>query len=188
MIKIIAGASKGKKIKVPNKDVRPTSSLKREAIFSIIESYALKNKIDVYKEKCFVDLFAGSGSVGLEAISRGISHSYFYEINKEVSSILEENCKNICDIKKYTIIKKSGFKLTQYDLNFPISIIFIDPPYIFNQLNELLDILILNKNINKDTLIVIETQKNTQIEINNKLFFLKEKIYGKTKITFLRKL
>lgn len=188
MIKIIAGFYRGKKIIVPKKYVRPTSSIKREAIFSIIESYAIKNNIQVYKDKCFVDLFAGSGSLGLEAISRGISFSYFYEINNEVCNILEENCKRICDIKKYSIINKSAFTINEINFKFPISVIFIDPPYKLNNLNELLNLLLKNKNIDNNCLIVIETQKDTYLENIKKFYFLKDKFYGKTKITFLKKL
>ena len=66
---------------VPNKLVRPTSAFKREAIFSVLESYAIKHSIEIYKNKSIIDIFAGSGSVGLEAISRGIEKSYFIENN-----------------------------------------------------------------------------------------------------------
>ena len=77
MPSIIGGKYKRSKMEVPSKLVRPTSAIKREAIFSILESYALKNSIDIYKNKSIIDVFAGSGLVGLEAISRGIKKSYF---------------------------------------------------------------------------------------------------------------
>ena len=82
MINIIGGKFKGTKLQVPENIVRPTSSIKREAIFSILESYALQNSYDLYEKKCFIDLFAGSGSLGLEAVSRGASHAYFFESNQ----------------------------------------------------------------------------------------------------------
>ena len=81
MINIIGGKFKGKKIEVPNKRVRPTSSMKKEAIFSILESYAVNDNFSLYDGKCFIDLFAGSGSLGIESISRGASFAYFYELN-----------------------------------------------------------------------------------------------------------
>ena len=73
MINIVGGKYKKTKLNVPLDIVRPTSVQKREAIFSIIESYGLKMNFDIYKQKNILDLFAGSGSLGLEAISRGIS-------------------------------------------------------------------------------------------------------------------
>ena len=77
MINIISGKNKRAKILVPQKDVRPTSSLKRGAIFSILESHAIKNSYNLYKDKCFIDLFAGSGAIGLESFPSGKPWGFF---------------------------------------------------------------------------------------------------------------
>ena len=87
MLKIISGDFKGRKLEVPQNFVRPTSALKREAIFSIIESFAIKNSIELYNNKTVIDLFAGTGAIGLEAISRGMSKAFFYENNRQVIKI-----------------------------------------------------------------------------------------------------
>ena len=58
-------------------NVRPTSVLKRKSIFSIIESYALKNSFELYNNHAVLDIFAGSGSIGLESLSRGMKKAYF---------------------------------------------------------------------------------------------------------------
>ena len=105
MIKIIGGKYKRSNLVVPTKNVRPTSVIKREAIFSIIESYAYKNSIDLYQNKAVLDIFAGSGSIGLEAISRGMKEAYFYENNPEVLKILKQNCFKICKNNRYVIIE-----------------------------------------------------------------------------------
>ena len=89
MPSIIGGKYKRTKIEVPSKLVRPTSALKREAIFSILESYALQNSIEIYKNKSIIDVYAGSGLIGLEAISRGMKKSYFIENNESVFKILK---------------------------------------------------------------------------------------------------
>ena len=65
MPNIIGGKYKGTLLEVPLEKVRPTSTMKREAIFSSLESYAYKNSLDLYKNKCFVDLFAGCGGLSL---------------------------------------------------------------------------------------------------------------------------
>ena len=106
MLNIISGSKKRVKLDVPTVNVRPTSSKKREAIFSIIESKILKNKNDIYSNKYFLDLFAGSGSLGLEAISRGAKYCYFYEKVKEVLQTLKSNCIKICEFNNYEIIEK----------------------------------------------------------------------------------
>ena len=90
MIKIISGKFKRSNLIVPHRNVRPTSAIKRGAIFSIIESYAYKNSFNLYKNKAVFDIFAGSGSVGLEAISRGMKEAYFYENNSKVLKILKK--------------------------------------------------------------------------------------------------
>ena len=104
MPNIIGGKYKQSKLEVPSELVRPTSSLKREAIFSVLESYSIKKSIEIYKQKSIIDIFAGSGLIGLEAISRGMEKSYFIENNKKVIEILEKNCKKICKNNEYEII------------------------------------------------------------------------------------
>ena len=91
MPNIIGGKYKRTKVEVPSKLVRPTSAIKREAIFSILESYAIQNSIEVYKNKSIIDVFAGSGLIGLEAISRGMQTSYFIENNESVLKILKNH-------------------------------------------------------------------------------------------------
>ena len=119
MPNIIGGKYKKTTLDVPSKLVRPTSAFKREAIFSIIESYAIKHSIEIYKNKSIIDIFAGSGSVGLEAISRGIEKSYFIENNDEVIKILEKNCQKICKKNEFEII--TGNAINSLDEKFIIS-------------------------------------------------------------------
>ena len=68
----------------------------------------LKHSIEIYKNKSIIDIFAGSGLIGLEAISRGMSMSYFIENNNSVAKILENNCKKICKNQEYKIILNKG--------------------------------------------------------------------------------
>ena len=186
MINIIGGSNKGSKLIVPKNDVRPTSTIKREAIFSILESYALKNAWDLYKNKCVIDLYAGSGSLGLEAISRGASFGYFFELNYEVNKCLETNCKKICKLKQYNILHQDVNSIVNINIAHPLSIIFIDPPYKLNPFENLLNLFLKINILNNETIIVIESDKKTSIQSIKDLKTIKEKIYGKTKITFLK--
>lgn len=188
MIKIIGGKNKGSKLIVPKKDVRPTSAIKREAIFSILESYSLKNSFNPYKDKCVIDLFAGSGSLGLEAISRGASFGYFFELNNEVNKSLEINCNKICKPNQYNILQQDVNSIINMSIEYPLSIIFIDPPYKLNPFESLLNFFLKMNMLNNETIIVIESDKKTSIRLIEELKIIKEKIYGKTKITFLKKL
>ena len=78
MPNIIGGKYKRTKLEVPNELVRPTSAIKREAIFSILESYSIKNSIEIYKNKSIIDIFAGSGLVGLRSNFKRYENVIFY--------------------------------------------------------------------------------------------------------------
>ena len=184
MIKIIGGKYKKSNLVVPKKNVRPTSSVKREAIFSVIESYALKNSINLYKKKAVLDIFAGSGSLGLEAISRGIAEAIFYENNPDVIKTLISNCTKICKNEKYQVIEKDVMLGDLEKNSLSVSIIFIDPPYNKYDIKALLNSI--TKIIDKNTIIVIEFDKNQELTILETLKIIEEKKYKKTIIYFLK--
>ncbi len=183
MIKLTAGKFKNKKLNIISEFVRPTSSIKREAFFSIIESYALKNSIDIYNNKIFLDLFAGIGSMGLEAISRGFGSAIFFENNIEVIKVLKKNCQNICREEQY-LIKCENVLLSEININFEnISTIYIDPPYYKYNLDNVFTIL--QKKISKKTVIGVESGIKDNFKIPDKLDIIKQKKYGKTKLSIL---
>tara|TARA_B100001250_G_scaffold25379_1_gene21048 strand:+ start:62 stop:622 length:561 start_codon:yes stop_codon:yes gene_type:complete len=185
MPSIIGGKYKRSKMEVPSKLVRPTSAIKREAIFSILESYALKNSIDIYKNKSIIDVFAGSGLVGLEAISRGIKKSYFIENNESVFKTLKNNCNKICKNDEYEIIFQRAINGINRVFEIKPSIIFIDPPYGKENINLILLKILKNNIKSKDTITIIEAERKEQIIIPGGFVILKEKIYRKTKLLFL---
>jgi len=185
MPSLIGGKYKRTKIEVPSKLVRPTSALKREAIFSILESYALKNSIDIYKNKSIIDVFAGSGLIGLEAISRGMKKSYFIENNESVFKILKNNCNKICKNNEYEIIFENAINGINRVFEIKPSVIFIDPPYTKEDINLILVKILKNNIKSRDTIIIIETERKEQVLIPGDLNVLKEKLYGKTRLLFL---
>ncbi len=184
MIRITGGKFKQKKLASINDFVRPTSSLKREAFFSIIESYARKNSIELYKNKIFLDLFGGIGTIGLEAISRGMSEVIFFENNIDVLKILRKNCLNICKNNQF-IIYEEDLIHSKLEIEFQnISVVYIDPPYTKYNLTKLLENL--SKKIKDTTLIGLETSMKDNIVIPENLNLLQKKTYGKTIIYFLK--
>ena len=184
MIRITGGKFKQKKLASINDFVRPTSSLKREAFFSIIESYAIKNSIQLYKNKIFLDLFAGIGTMGLEAFSRGMSEVIFFENNIEVINILRKNCLDICKNNQFKIYEEDLIS-SKLEIEFQnISVVYIDPPYAKYNLTELLENLSVK--IKDTTLVGLETSAKDKIEIPEKFNLFQKKIYGKTIIYFLK--
>jgi len=185
MPNIIGGKYKRTKLEVPEKIVRPTSALKREAIFSILESYAMRHSIEIYENKSIIDIYAGSGLVGLEAISRGMKMSYFIENNRNVINILEKNCKKICKKNEFKIYFENAINGVNRLFRVDPSIIFIDPPYKKENICYILKQILKNNIKLLNTFIVIEADKEEKILVPKELNILKEKIYGKTKLLFL---
>ena len=184
MIRITGGKFKQKKLASINDFVRPTSSLKREAFFSIIESYAIKNSIELYKNKIFLDLFAGIGTMGLEAISRGMSEVIFFENNIEVINILRTNCLDICKNNQFKIYEEDLIS-SKLEIEFQnISVVYIDPPYTKYNLTKFLENL--SYKIEDTTLIGLETSIKDNFVIPENLNLLQKKNYGKTIIYFLK--
>ena len=170
MIRITGGKFKQKKLASINDFVRPTSSLKREAFFSIIESYAIKNSIELYKNKIFLDLFAGIGTMGLEAISRGMSEVIFFENNIEVLKILRKNCLSICKNNQFKIYEEDLIH-SKLEIEFQnISVVYIDPPYAKYNLTNLLENL--SSKIKNTTVIGLETGVKDNIVIPENLNLL----------------
>ena len=185
MVNIIGGNKKRTKLEVPINSVRPTSSQKKESIFSIIESYFTKKNKPAFVGKKILDLFAGSGSLGLEAISRGAQYCYFYEVNKSVISFLNKNCLKVCNNNQFNIIENDIINNKFDIINDKISIVFIDPPYNFSNYENILFNIYDSNFLNNESIVIIESHKNKVI--NYQKFFNKfdERKYGKTKISFL---
>ncbi len=184
MIKITGGKFKQKKLESISNYVRPTSSFKREAIFSIIESYTIKHSINLYKNKTFLDLFAGIGTMGLEAVSRGMCKVIFFENNSEVIKVLKKNCLTICMNKEFTIYEEDVIN-SNLEINFKnISIIYIDPPYQKYNLTKLL--INLKDKVQDTTIIALEASIKDSVYIPKGLNLFQKKNYGNTTIYFLK--
>ena len=186
MIKIIGGKYKRSNLVVPTKNVRPTSVIKRESVFSIIESYAYKNSIDLYQNKAVLDIFAGSGSIGLEAISRGMKEAYFYENNPEVVKILKKNCVKICKYNRYVIVEDDVMIFPPKKSLLPVSFIYIDPPYHRYDILKLILQLIKKNIIEKNTIIIVEAHIEDKFKVIEKLKVFDQRSYGKTLLYFIK--
>lgn len=127
--KIIAGKYKGKSIELPSLDTtRSSKAILKESFFNVLQ-------YDVI-DTIFIEAFGGSGSIGLEALSRGAKHSYFCEIDKKSYKILERNCK-VIDEANSTPILGDTFevlpRLVHNSFKNDSIIIYIDPPFDFRE-------------------------------------------------------
>jgi 16S rRNA (guanine966-N2)-methyltransferase len=173
-MRVVGGNKKGQRLKVPRKGIRPTKSIVREAIFNIIRNRIQGTKI--------LDIFAGSGVLGIESLSRGAAHCVFIENRIKT---LAENIEKML-LKDHAEIIRSDYRtgLMQIkDRHFDI--IFLDPPYHENHIDKALGLIYSHKLLCNDGMIIAEHSPNKHIDLPNGLMILKKKRYGDTAITFI---
>lgn len=180
-MRITGGSAKGQIIKtLPGMVVRPTTDKVREAIFSMLQPL-LSNW-----EKG-LDLFAGSGALGIEALSRDMKFVDFVDQNEKCCSIIRDNLKKTGLLKKSHIYccptsRAIGFLTEPYD------VIFMDPPYADNTLGKLIGELDGSKLVTGKTIILASHASRLPLEKKyNNLSLIKERKYGDTCISIYQK-
>ena len=172
-MKVISGTLKGRIIKGHNiEGTRPTMDRVKESLFASINSYI--------KGSIVLDLFAGSGNLGIEAISNGATKCYFVDNNRVCTKTINENITNFNIKDKCTILNLDYKKALNYfkDNNIKFDLILVDPPYKYENINEILDIISNYNLLNNNCIIVLEYQKDNLNNISNSYELLKYKKYG----------
>ena len=184
-MRIISGKFKGKKIFLPEDELtRPLRDMVKESIFNILKH---SNKFDISIENSYVlDLFSGSGSFGLEALSRGANNITFIENHIPAYQLLNKNIKNLNCQKNCNIFNQNCFDYLENNTNEKnkFDIIFLDPPFREKKINELLDNILKKKILKKKGIIIIHRHKKDNIELTDKFNNLEQRLYGISKITF----
>ena len=185
-MRIIGGIFKGKKLFLPNdKITRPLKDVVKESIFNLIQH---SNKINInIKNSQILDLFSGSGSFGIECLSREAKKVIFNENYPEAIKILEKNLKSLKGINNYNIIKENFFDFFNIDkkINLKFDIIFIDPPYKELRVNEII-IRIKEQNfLHKDGIIILHRHKKDSLKLSKTIQIIEERLYGISKIYYL---
>lgn len=164
-MRVISGFLKSRTILVPSsvKNLRPTTDRARETLFNVITS-----RFNLYNLKV-LDLYCGSGSFGIECISRGASKCHF------VDRFPDTVKRNVSDLKieeMSVIIKDDALKYLKYNKNLDYDIIFADPPYDYDKYNNMIDLLSSFKGV-----FILEHSENyLPLEIHSKYIFLKKKV------------
>lgn len=174
MLRVISGKYKHRKLIQPAKDItRATKDVAKEGLF---------NSLGDLTNKSFLDAFSGSGSIGIEALSRGANFVTFIDINKDAISTINKNLNSL-GIKDNIEIRKGNFFDLIDKINFKYDFIFLDPPY-----KEVIDFELINK-LNKistsSTVIIIEREDKLDENIINN-FQIKILKYGRTYMYILR--
>ena len=184
-MRIIGGAFKGRKLFLPNdKNTRPLKDLVKESIFNLIQH---SNKINIkIKNSLVLDLFSGSGSFGLECLSREAKKVFFLENYSEALKVLEKNIKFLKNTNNYEIIKNDCFNFLKSNksIDLKFDIIFIDPPFKELRINEIIEKIIEKKFLNREGILIVHRHKNDKVELTKKMNIFEERFYGISKISF----
>jgi len=173
-VRIEGGERKGFIIKTP-KNIRPTSSFIKKSIFDTLGDYILNKEI--------LELFAGSGSLGFEALSRGAKSCVFIDISRASEKAILENIKILGYEDRAVFIKSDSLKFLRH-YNYEFDIIIADPPYNYEKYNDLIELSI--KKLKKYGMFILQLSSKTIVKLNNFKVY-KDYIKGETRVLFLIK-
>lgn len=183
-MRIISGTARGTKLyTLDGMNTRPTLDRVKEPLFNII-NFDLEDAV-------VLDLFAGSGALGLEAISRGAKKTFFCEKNREAALVVEKNIEKTKFNDKAILIKADFEKaiMQLQNQNEKIDVVFIDPPYKTDFVKKSIDALLIAKILNDNFIIIVETDEPDRIldDIKNiDIDVYDTRKYGRVSLLFLR--
>lgn len=178
-MRIVSGIYGGRVLSSPkDQSIRPTSDKIRGAIFN-----ALGSRIDLEGVRV-LDCFAGSGALGLEALSRGATHCTFFDKSRTSLSLCKANI-NALDTNDKTRTKAKDSANLPNNIEDTYGLVFIDPPYNQDMITPCLNGLHQGNWLNDDALLVIETEKNWQGDLPDAYKLDTQKTYGDTLISYV---
>ena len=181
-MRVIAGTARSINLITPKGfDTRPTTDKYKETLFNCLQSYV---------GKCvFVDLFAGSGAIGIEALSRGAAKAYFCDNSKEAINCIKENLSKTKLADKAVVYKEDVSFFVKNRIKEIPDIIFLDPPFKLHLEKDIIPLLVSTELIGEETIIVVECDYDAEFDflddLNLEIF--KEKEYKTNKHVFICK-
>ena len=179
-MKIISGLYKGRNIEGYDLDgTRPTMERVKESLFAIIQN----NMADAV----VLDLFSGSGNLGIEALSQGAKYAYLVDYNAKAAKTIKKNLDTI-GIKDAEVINMDYLKALDYfkDHNISFDLIFLDPPYQTNFIEKSIEKITEYNLLNKEGLIICECDTLDRIVYNDDYKIIKDKKYGDKWVVILK--
>lgn len=181
-MKVISGKYKGRKIiGYDMKGTRPTMDRVKESLFAMIQNNLIESTV--------LDLFAGSGNLGIEALSQGADIAYFVDYSKQATKIIKENIKTI-GIENANIINLDYLKALKYfaEISIKFDVIFLDPPYDTNCIEKSIEKITEYNLLNKGGIIICESSNIDKIVYTNSYKSVKEKKYGDKWVVILKQI
>ena len=179
-MRVIAGEAKGRRLRGPRgTETRPTSDKVKEALFSILG--------DRIKDSRMLDLFAGAGGIGIEALSRGAAHLDFVESDEALADILEQNLTACGFSDRAEVHRMDAFRFIK-QIRQPYDLVFADPPYHTWHLKKLLPVLGQGAMITPDGLVIVEHFRKIKLPGQpGNLKAVRSYEYGDTVLTLYRR-
>ncbi len=177
-MRVITGSARGRKLIAPEgMDVRPTTDKVKEAVFSAIQ-------FDI--EGAYVlDLFAGSGQMGIEALSRGAKRAVFVDNSQKALRCVNNNLRSTALERYADVVNRDSYDYIKH-INRKFDIIILDPPYRYNHINNILPFV--SPKLNDGGFVICEYESDSEIDIiPDELKLKKTYRYGKINITILYK-
>ena len=182
-MRVIAGTARSLQLKtLDGLDTRPTTDRIKETLFNMLAPYLY--------DCIFLDLFAGSGGIGIEALSRGAMEAVFVEKNPKAMACIKDNLKHTrLERRALTISSDVMTALYRLEGEKQFDYIFMDPPYDRELENNVLDYLSGSELVYEDTTVIIEASKETDFSYAEDMGFtvLREKVYKTNKHVFLER-
>lgn len=178
-MRVISGKARGTKLEtIEGQETRPTTDRVKESLFNMIQ-------FDIRNQQV-LDLFAGSGALGIEAASRGASSVKLVENNQACRQIIEKNMEKT-HLDNISFELMDSFQFLEHTME-KFDVIFLDPPYFKGMDQRAIELILENEVLNSNGLIVVERDKKdkTTLEFNG-LTTIKEKRYGRTNIIIFRR-
>ncbi len=181
-MRVVAGKFKGRPLKsLPGNNTRPTTDKVKGAIFNMIGPY--------FSGGVALDLYGGSGSLGIEAVSRGCTQAVIADMNQGAIKIIKENV-SLTKEGEHFLVWKTRDKQTlkkAAENNLQFSLVFLDPPYAKQKIQEIISLLLELDLLLPGAWVVCETDKGVTLDDIPQLTYYKEQTYGISKVTLYQK-
>jgi RNA methyltransferase, RsmD family len=181
-MRVIAGTARSLPLKTPDgQETRPTTDRIKETLFNILQPYL--------PDCIFLDLFSGSGQIGIEALSRGARHAYFVENGAKAFACIQQNVNFTRFEGQATLLRQEAISALSAIHEKKVDVVFIDPPYGIGHEEKTLRVLGQMPYVTEDTLVIVEAALDKSFSFAQELGFQveREKQYKTNKHIFLKR-